>query len=54
MVPCFVKLYVYTPILDKEVEGEYVDQIEPFRIPGCNPVGRHNVDRGAWCGYSIC
>ncbi|KAK2986849.1 hypothetical protein RJ640_011074 [Escallonia rubra] len=25
-------------VLDKEVEGQYVDQKEPLRIPGCKPV----------------
>ncbi|KAK3033839.1 hypothetical protein RJ639_034257 [Escallonia herrerae] len=25
-------------VLDKEVEGQYVDQNEPLRIPGCKPV----------------
>ncbi|XP_062155460.1 anthocyanidin 3-O-glucosyltransferase 5-like [Alnus glutinosa] len=31
-------LMLYAPILDKEVEGEYVDQKEPIRLPGCMPV----------------
>ncbi|XP_068345192.1 anthocyanidin 3-O-glucosyltransferase 5-like [Pyrus communis] len=34
----FVALTVYVPVFDKEVEGKYVDQIEPLRIPGCKPV----------------
>ncbi|KAE7999884.1 hypothetical protein FH972_004273 [Carpinus fangiana] len=29
---------LYAPILDKEVEGEYVDQKEPIRLPGCMSV----------------
>ncbi|KAK9948696.1 hypothetical protein M0R45_004261 [Rubus argutus] len=28
----------YSPTLDKEVEGEYVEQTEPLKIPGCRPV----------------
>jgi coniferyl-alcohol glucosyltransferase len=28
---------LYLPILDKEVEGEYVDEKEPMRLPGCIP-----------------
>ena len=31
-------LMLYAPILDKEVEGEYVDQKEPIRLPGCMSV----------------
>jgi coniferyl-alcohol glucosyltransferase len=30
-------LMLYLPILDKEVEGEYVDEKEPIRLPGCKP-----------------
>ncbi|VVA09671.1 PREDICTED: anthocyanidin [Prunus dulcis] len=32
----FLALTVYVPILDKEVEGEYVDQTEPLKIRGCS------------------
>ncbi|XP_059458980.1 anthocyanidin 3-O-glucosyltransferase 5-like [Corylus avellana] len=31
-------LMLYAPILDKEVEGEYVDQKQPIRLPGCMSV----------------
>lgn len=34
----FLALAVYSPILDEEVEGEFVDQKEPIRLPGCKPV----------------
>lgn len=34
----FTALTIYCPILDKEVDGEYVDQVKPLRIPGCNPI----------------
>ncbi|KAL6222462.1 hypothetical protein ACLB2K_005854 [Fragaria x ananassa] len=40
-VPCsawFLALMTYSPTLDKEVEGEYVDQTEPLKIPGCRSV----------------
>ena len=53
MVPCFVQLYVYTTILGKEVEGEFVDQTEPFRIPGCNLVRPPDIDGGTWFGRWI-
>ena len=36
-------LAVYISILDKEVEGEYVDQKEPLRLPGCMPVRPDDV-----------
>ncbi|CAN6563113.1 unnamed protein product [Malus baccata var. baccata] len=39
----FVALTVYVPVFDKEVEGEYVDQTEPLRIPGCKPVQPEDV-----------
>lgn len=29
---------MYSPILDKQIEGQYVDQKEPLKIPGCKPV----------------
>ncbi|CAK7339525.1 unnamed protein product [Dovyalis caffra] len=34
----FLALQIYTPQLDKIVEGEYVDQKEPLKIPGCRPI----------------
>lgn len=34
----FLALTVYTPFLDKEVSGQYVDRKEPLEIPGCEPV----------------
>jgi coniferyl-alcohol glucosyltransferase len=36
-------LMLYAPILDKEVEGEYVDLKEPIRLPGCMPVQPQDV-----------
>ncbi|XP_048431777.1 anthocyanidin 3-O-glucosyltransferase 5 [Pyrus x bretschneideri] len=38
-----VALTVYVPVFDREVEGEYVDQTEPLRIPGCKPVQPDDV-----------
>ncbi|CAL1376696.1 unnamed protein product [Linum trigynum] len=34
----FTALTIQTPVLDGEVEGEYVDQKEPLKIPGCRSV----------------
>ncbi|XP_059457606.1 anthocyanidin 3-O-glucosyltransferase 5-like [Corylus avellana] len=34
----FLALTIRVPFLDKEVEGEYVDQVEPLRLPGCKSV----------------
>lgn len=34
----FLALTLYVPTLDKLVEGEYVEQTESFRVPGCRPV----------------
>ncbi|KAI3704586.1 hypothetical protein L1987_74811 [Smallanthus sonchifolius] len=39
----FVALTTYLPVLDKEVKGQYVDQTEPLRIPGCVPVWGQDV-----------
>ncbi|KAK7313056.1 hypothetical protein VNO77_37417 [Canavalia gladiata] len=36
-------LVVYSPVLDELVEGQYVDQKEPLKIPGCNPVRPEDV-----------
>ncbi|PWA42994.1 UDP-glucuronosyl/UDP-glucosyltransferase [Artemisia annua] len=40
-VPClprFLALTTYLHVLDKKVTGQYVDQIVPLKIPGCEPV----------------
>lgn len=40
-VPClarFLALTMYLHVLDKEVKGQYVDRVEPLRIPGCEPI----------------
>ncbi|KAF5798685.1 putative anthocyanidin 3-O-glucosyltransferase [Helianthus annuus] len=34
----FTALFTYSPVLDKQVVGQYVDQKEPLEIPGCRPV----------------
>nr|AFJ52924.1 UDP-glycosyltransferase 1 [Linum usitatissimum] len=34
----FTALTLHTPALDKEVDGQYVDQTEPLTIPGCRLV----------------
>lgn len=39
----FLSLLVYSPILDEKIEGEYVDQKEALKIPGCNPVRPEDV-----------
>ncbi|KAK7313057.1 hypothetical protein VNO77_37418 [Canavalia gladiata] len=39
----FAALLVYSPVLDQLVEGQYVDQKEPLKIPGCNPVRPEDV-----------
>ncbi|KAJ4835719.1 Anthocyanidin 3-O-glucosyltransferase 5 [Turnera subulata] len=39
----FLALSVYSPILDKVVEGEYVNQKEPLAIPGCTSVRPEDV-----------
>ncbi|TQE09119.1 hypothetical protein C1H46_005272 [Malus baccata] len=39
----FIASTVYVPVFDKEVEGEYVDQTEPLRIPSCKPVQPEDV-----------
>lgn len=31
-------LITYLPVLHEQIDGQYVDQIEPFKIPGCKPV----------------
>ncbi|KAF8015530.1 hypothetical protein BT93_H1143 [Corymbia citriodora subsp. variegata] len=39
----FLALLLHSPTLDKEVKGEYVDQTEPLKIPGCKPVRPEDV-----------
>ncbi|KAJ1442394.1 UDP-glycosyltransferase family, conserved site [Sesbania bispinosa] len=39
----FLSLLVYSPVLDKQIEGQYVNQKEPLQIPGCNPVRPEDV-----------
>ncbi|XP_059295176.1 anthocyanidin 3-O-glucosyltransferase 5-like [Lycium ferocissimum] len=39
----FTALTVYCPVLDKEIEGQYVEQDEPLKIPGCKPVRPEDV-----------
>lgn len=34
----FTSLFAYSPVLDKEVVGQYVDKTEPFEIPGCKSI----------------
>ncbi|XP_057458392.1 UDP-glycosyltransferase 72D1-like [Lotus japonicus] len=36
-------LSLHTPILDKELQGEYTDQSEPISIPGCKSVHPDDV-----------
>lgn len=47
----FTALTVYCHVLDKEIAGQYVDQKEPLKIPGCKAVPPEDVvdpmlDRG--------
>ncbi|KAJ6740151.1 UDP-GLYCOSYLTRANSFERASE 72E1 [Salix purpurea] len=39
----FLALTIYIPTLDKVVQGEYVDQKEPLKIPGCKAVRPEDV-----------
>ncbi|CAH8354290.1 unnamed protein product [Eruca vesicaria subsp. sativa] len=39
----FLAVMVYLPILDRVVEGEYIDIKEPMKIPGCKPVGADDL-----------
>ncbi|CAI9753005.1 unnamed protein product [Fraxinus pennsylvanica] len=39
----FVALTIYCPVLDKEVEGQYVDQQDLLKIPGCKPIRPEDV-----------
>ncbi|PRQ47674.1 putative anthocyanidin 3-O-glucosyltransferase [Rosa chinensis] len=38
-----LSLLLYAPILDKQIEGEYLDQKELLNIPGCKPVRPEDV-----------
>uniref|UniRef100_A0A6N2LCK6 Anthocyanidin 3-O-glucosyltransferase n=1 Tax=Salix viminalis TaxID=40686 RepID=A0A6N2LCK6_SALVM len=40
----FLALTIYIPTLDKVVQGEYVDQKEPLKIPGCKASTEDVVD----------
>jgi len=40
---CMLALTIYLPVLDELVEGQYVDQTEPLKIPGCKPVRPEDV-----------
>ncbi|KAL2498437.1 UDP-glycosyltransferase 72E1 [Abeliophyllum distichum] len=39
----FTALTIYCPVLDKEIEGQYVDQEDLLEIPGCKPVRPEDV-----------
>ncbi|XP_059458697.1 anthocyanidin 3-O-glucosyltransferase 5-like [Corylus avellana] len=39
----FLALTIHVPFLDKVVEGEYVDLIDPLRLPGCKSVRPEDV-----------
>ncbi|MED6186038.1 hypothetical protein PIB30_062966 [Stylosanthes scabra] len=39
----FFSLVIHSPTLDKQVEGQYVDQKELLQIPGCTPVRPEDV-----------
>ncbi|KAK4426459.1 Anthocyanidin 3-O-glucosyltransferase 5 [Sesamum alatum] len=39
----FTAVTVYCPVLDQEIEGQYVDQLEDLIIPGCKPVRPEEV-----------
>ncbi|ESW06733.1 hypothetical protein PHAVU_010G071900 [Phaseolus vulgaris] len=36
-------LGLHTPTLDKQIQGEYVNEIEPISIPGCKPIHPHDM-----------
>ena len=38
-----LSLLLYAPVLDKQIEGEYLDQKELLKIPGCKPVRPEDV-----------
>ncbi|XP_028775656.1 anthocyanidin 3-O-glucosyltransferase 5-like [Neltuma alba] len=39
----FFSLTLYSPILDKQVQCQFVDQKEPLEIPGCSPIRPEDV-----------
>ncbi|KAK7252893.1 hypothetical protein RIF29_37152 [Crotalaria pallida] len=39
----FLSLVIYTPVLDKQIEGQYVEQQEELKIPGCRSVRPEEV-----------
>ncbi|XP_061369800.1 anthocyanidin 3-O-glucosyltransferase 5-like [Gastrolobium bilobum] len=39
----FLSLVAYSLVLDKEAEGQFTDQKEPIKIPGCKPVRPEDV-----------
>ncbi|KAG8373712.1 hypothetical protein BUALT_Bualt11G0053200 [Buddleja alternifolia] len=39
----FTALIVYSPVLDQEINSQYVDQPQHLRIPGCKPVRPEDV-----------
>lgn len=39
----FATVTMYLPVLDREIQGEYVDRTEPLDIPGCKPVRPEDV-----------
>lgn len=39
----FTALTIYCPVLDKEIEGQYVDQEDLLKIPGCKSVRPEDV-----------
>ncbi|CAK9155287.1 unnamed protein product [Ilex paraguariensis] len=39
----FTALTTYCPVLDEKIEGQYVDQRTPLKIPGCKPVRPEDV-----------
>ncbi|GJY15114.1 anthocyanidin 3-O-glucosyltransferase 5-like protein [Tanacetum coccineum] len=34
---------LYLPVLDREVEGEFIDLSGPVKVPGCNPIRTHDL-----------
>ncbi|KAI3808455.1 hypothetical protein L1987_24406 [Smallanthus sonchifolius] len=39
----FTGLFTYSPVLDMQIVGQYVDQKDPLEIPGCKPVRPEDV-----------
>ena len=42
----FLSLAIYSPSLDKQVEGQSVDQEEPLKIPGCSLIRPEDMTDG--------